>query len=137
MNTPHAMPDNELAQTETEARTTLVVRNIHTTEALARFAGDEARYRHWLIEFIAHGPGAAMQIREAIGSGAHETAIRLTHALKGRTGMLGMAELHSIAQTLEMALKNNEPSSFWLDELERTAEEMSKDISVALGKNPA
>ena len=115
-------PDNPLA-----------IRNVHTQEAIARFAGDEARYRRWLIEFISHGPAAATQIREAITNGSHETAIRLTHALKGRTGMLGMVELHSISQTLELVLKNNEPTIFWLEELESTAKEMSTEISSVLG----
>ncbi len=113
----------------------LAIKNVRVAEALSRFAGDEARYRHWLIEFIGHGPAAASQIRMAVANGSHDTAIRLAHAFKGRTGMLGMAELHSIARTLEMALKNFEPTAFWLDELERTAEEMSRDISAALNES--
>ena len=47
--------------------------------------------------------------------------------------MLGMAELFSISQTLEMALRNDEPSLLWLEELERTVAEMSRDIAEALG----
>jgi len=106
-------------------------------EGLARFAGDEQRYRHWLLEFVSHGPAVASQIREAIATGAHEQAINLSHALKGRTGMLGMAELHSITLSLEMALRNKEPSTLWLEELERTTDEMSREISSVLGKDGA
>jgi two-component system, sensor histidine kinase and response regulator len=110
------------------------LRNIRINEALARFGGDEERYRHWLVEFINHGPNAASQIRQAITSGSQDAAIKLAHALKGRTGMLGMSELHSVSQTLEMALKNGEPPQLWLEELESTVDEMSRQIEAAFGK---
>lgn len=110
-----------------------VLRGVQTRETVARFAGDEERYRHWLVEFVSHGPAAATQIREAITNGSMETAIVLAHSFKGRTGMLGMVELHSIAQSLEMTLKNNEPTALWLEELERTVAEMSKQIADLLG----
>ena len=38
------------------------IRGIRIQEALARFAGDQQRYRHWLTEFIDHGPAAASQL---------------------------------------------------------------------------
>ncbi|WP_301102571.1 Hpt domain-containing protein [Propionivibrio sp.] len=113
----------------------LTLPGVHTREALARFAGDEARYRHWLVEFVTHGPTATSQIRAAISAGATDTATKLTHAFKGRSGMLGMVELHSIALSLEMALKSGEPTNLWLEELERTVDEMSRAISASLGES--
>lgn len=113
------------------------LRGVQTREALARFAGDEDRYRHWLVEFISHGPAATRQIREAITNGSLETATVLAHSFKGRTGMLGMNELHSIAQSLEMTLKNNEPTALWLEELEQTVADMSREISQVLGDGSA
>lgn len=107
---------------------------ICTIEALARFAGDQARYRHWLVEFIDHGPAATAQIKQSISNGSHEATLKLVHALKGRTGMLGMSELHSITQTLEMTLRNREPAALWLDELELSVNEMSQALSAALVK---
>jgi HPt (histidine-containing phosphotransfer) domain-containing protein len=115
-----------------ESDAPLVIRNVRVAEALARFAGDEERYRHWLLEFVGHGPSAVNQIRQAITNGSVETAINLVHALKGRTGMLGMSELHSIALSLEMTLKNREPTNYWLEELENSAVEMSRDVSMVL-----
>lgn len=109
--------------------------NVRASEALARFGGDEDRYRHWLVEFINHGPNAACQIRQAVTNGSQDTAAKLAHALKGRTGMLGMSELHSILQTLEMALRNGEPTLLWLDELENSVQEMSDQIDDLFGKN--
>ena len=111
----------------------LAIRGLHTKEALARFAGDANRYQHWLAEFITHGPASTAQIRNAIANGTRDTAIGLVHSLKGRVGMLGMAELHSIAQSLEMTLRNHEPSELWLEELESTADEMCQQISAVLG----
>ena len=108
---------------------------VQTREAIARFAGDEQRYRHWLIEFMSYGPATASQIRAAIASHSPAQAVNLSHALKGRAGLLGMVELHSIAQSLEMTLRNEEPSTLWLEELERTIDEMGREISAAFGED--
>lgn len=112
----------------------LALRGIHIGEALARFAGNEQRFRHWLVDFGSFGPATARQIRSALAAGAHAQALRLTHAFKGRSGMLGMAELHSIALSLEMTLKNSEPTELWIEELERTVDEMSRQILTVLGE---
>ena len=114
---------------------TFTIRGVNVQEGLARFAGDENRYKHWLLDFTNHGPAAASQIREAIMNGSQEAAIRLAHAFKGRAGMLGMLELHSIALSLEMTLRNNEPSTLWLEELEITIKEMVQTITTELGEN--
>lgn len=111
---------------------TLVIRGVRVKEAIARFAGDETRYRHWLADFIRHGPTATSQIREATANNATDRAINLVHALKGRTGILGIVELHSIALSLEMTLRNGEPTGFWFEELERTIEEICREIAAAL-----
>ena len=47
----------------TQACGLFALRNISHTEALARFGGDQARFQHWLIEFVGHGPAATAQIR--------------------------------------------------------------------------
>ena len=112
---------------------TFTIRGVNVQEGLARFAGDENRYRHWLLDFVSHGPAAATQIRQAIDNGSRDTAVKLAHALKGRTGMLGMNELHSITQSLEQCLKNGEPATLWLEELESTVAQMSQQISATLG----
>ena len=113
---------------------TFTIRGVNVQEGLARFSGDEGRYRHWLLDFTNHGPEAAVQIRETIMNGTQEAAIRLTHAFKGRAGMLSIPELHSIALSLEMTLRNNEPSSLWLEELELTIKEMTEAITAELGE---
>ena len=107
--------------------------NIAVKEAIARFGGDQERYKHWLLEFVSHGPNSAAQIRQAITSGSCDAATKLTHALKGRTGMLGMNELNSISQTLEQALRNGDPPQMWLEELESAVDDMSRQITMAFG----
>lgn len=119
------------AETQTTAQ--LAIPGINTAQAIARFSGDEGRYRYWLAEFVSHGPATAAQIRQAIDNGSRDTAVKLAHALKGRTGMLGMTELHSIAQSLEQCLKNGEPTTLWFEELESTVAHMSEQISAVLG----
>lgn len=109
------------------------LRNIRIDEALARFGGDAERYKHWLLEFTGHGPNAAAQIRQAITNGSIDAATKLAHALKGRTGMLGMSELHAISQTLEAALSNGEPPLMWLEELETAVDEMRQQIETVFG----
>ena len=106
---------------------------IQMREGLARFAGDQSRYQHWLRDFVTHGPAAVEQIRQAALNGSHEAAAKLAHALKGRTGMLGMSELFSIAMSLETCLKDAEPYLFWLDELDRAITDLCTDIVAVLG----
>ena len=132
MNDSQTMPPSVQSDNSTQGKGLFAIRNLRREEGLARFAGDEARYKHWLCEFIGHGPASIVQIRQAISNGSAEAAIRLAHALKGRTGMLGMAELHSIALSLEMTLRNKEPTTLWLQELESTTHEMCKEIADAL-----
>ena len=124
---------NDEATIPDKCTSRLSIRGIRDKEALARFAGDGKRYRHWLTEFISHGPAATAQVREALTKGTQEAALGLVHTLKGRAGMLGMVEIHSIAVSLELSLKNHEPTTLWLEELERTVAEMSQAIAAALG----
>jgi len=112
----------------------IAIPGLRAKEALARFAGDTQRYRHWLTEFIDHGPAATAQVRAAMTKGTQEAALNLVHTLKGRAGMLGMEEIHSVALSLEASLRNHEPSAFWMDELERTVTEMSQKLASTLGQ---
>ena len=132
---PHALcASNPQAATlnVTTRCSALSIRNIRTAEGIARFAGDEERYRHWLVDFVTHGPRTVTRIRQAVDSGAHDHARRLVHAFKGRTGMLGMVELHALALALEMTLRNDEPSGYWLTDLEQTVVATCKDLTHAL-----
>ena len=108
------------------------IRGIRVEEGLARFAGDAARYRFWLAEFLSHGPETAVGIRRAVEMGALDVALSSTHALKGRSGLLGMAEVHLVLQLLEAALRDGEPTRLWLDELEQSVGEVCAAIDEAM-----
>ena len=126
------MNDNDSPST----RGAPALRGVDTDKALARFAGNAQRLQHWLRDFQSYGPLTAREIRAAISAGERERATKLAHAFKGRSGMLEMAELHSIALSLEMTLRNHEPTELWLEELERTVDEMSQQIAIVLGAAP-
>jgi HPt (histidine-containing phosphotransfer) domain-containing protein len=132
MKNVQPLPDSSPSNAPNSSIAPLVIHGVRVREAIARFAGDEERYKHGLLEFISHGPAATAQIRQAITNGSHETAIKLVCSFKGRTGMLGMVELHAIAQNLEMGLSNGEPMTLWLEKLESAVEEMSREISSVL-----
>ncbi len=111
--------------------------NIDTEGGLARFVGNEQRYRHWLLEFVAEAPDYATQIRQNLADGNQEAARKSAHAIKGRVGMLGMTGLHPIVTALEVALKTGEPATDLLARMETMAAALCKEIQVAFGADAA
>lgn len=111
---------------------TFSIRGIRVEEGLARFAGDAERYRYWLAEFLNYGPEASIEIRRAVEMGMLDGALSSAHALKGRSGMLGMAEVHLVLQLLEAALRDGEPTWLWLVELEQSIGEVCTAIDEAM-----
>jgi two-component system sensor histidine kinase/response regulator len=109
------------------------LRSIDTQAGLARFVGNEKRYRHWLMEFIGEAPGYATQIREKLAAGNPEAARQTAHAIKGRVGMLGMTTLHPIATALEAALMQGAPTDELLKQLQAMAELLCAEIRTGLG----
>ncbi|MDO8787120.1 MAG: PAS domain S-box protein [Sulfuritalea sp.] len=106
--------------------------SIDTRAGLARFAGNEPRYRHWLTEFLVDAPGYAATIRQDVAAGNPDAACQAAHAIKGRVGMLGMTGLHSMVAALEAALKQDAPSDELLDELQGKVERLCAEIRAAL-----
>jgi len=106
--------------------------SIDTQAGLARFAGNETRYRHWLTEFLVDAPGYAAKIRQDVAAGNQDAACQAAHAIKGRVGMLGMTGLHLMVAALEAALKQDAPSDELLDELQGTVERLCAEIRAAL-----
>ena len=106
---------------------------VDTRAGLALLLGDEARYRHWLGDFVVEAPAAMKQIRQALAAGAPETASMAAHTLKGRMGLLGMKALHAIAASLETAIDGGAPASELLLDLERGVAAMCTEIQQGLG----
>ena len=111
----------------------LALNEIDTAAGLARFAGNETRYRHWLNDFAESGPAAVKRIREAITAGDHRQARQLAHALAGRVGMLGISEAHMLAKRVELAASHGEDAAVWLDELDQVVGAAARRIAQGPG----
>ena len=84
------------------------ISGIKIAEGLNRVAGNTRLYRDLLGQFAAKQGDAAVQISTALESGDLKLAERIAHTVKGVAGNLGIAEVHSVAQKLEKALREGE-----------------------------
>ena len=121
---PYALPPRVASDME--------IAGIDYPTGLNRFLGNKDRYHHWLDRFIAEGPASLHKIRQFIASGQNELARKTAHALKGHVGMLGMIELHPIVSSLEAALKHGENHEEFLEQSERLAADLSREIGEKL-----
>ena len=106
---------------------------IDVAAGLARFGGKEDRYRHWLREFIASAAGVPVQIRNEVAIGQADAAAKTAHTFKGRTGMLGMTELHHTVSMLETVLRDGTAADGLLGELERAIDGMNARLAQVVG----
>jgi PAS domain S-box-containing protein len=118
------------------------MRDIDTAAGLTLFVGNEARYRHWLADFVAEAPGHVAQIRQALTDGQPQQGAAAAHILKGRSGMLGMHAFQTIATALEAALNEAGPAGELQEQciqLEQASRLLCEEISRKLGlsKNAA
>jgi len=109
---------------------------VDTRAGLALMLGDETRYRNTLNDFAAEAPVALDKIRLAVEAGDHGSASMTAHILKGRTGLLGMKELHSAAGALEQALDSAQPTAQLLQGLEQGIAAMAAEIRGKFGNGP-
>lgn len=110
------------------ADTRPALRGIDTQAGLALFVGDEARYRYWLSNFTTEAPAFLVQIRQALAGGDAKQARLCAHTLKGRSGMLGMHDLHRVASALETALDDGDPADRLVNRLELAVERACDEI---------
>ena len=106
---------------------------VDTSAGLALMVGDEVRYRHWLVDFVSEAPATMTQIRQALAAAMPREASLAAHALKGRSGMLGMNELHVRAATLEAAIDGMQQVETLLHALEQDVIAMCAEIRRKLG----
>jgi CheY-like chemotaxis protein len=110
---------------------------IDTVSGLALLVGNEARYRHWLMDFVVEGPTALTNIRQALTAKDKKTAILAAHSLKGRAGLLGMKTLRLIAGDVENAIDEEKPTEELLVSLQQGIEGLCKEIQRVLGLSVA
>ena len=106
---------------------------VDTRAGLALLLGDETRYRYWLSDFVSGAPAAMRQIRQALAAGEQEVASGAAHSLKGRTGLLGMNEVHASAAALETAIEGAVQTDELLLDLEQGIVAMCAEIQRGLG----
>jgi hemerythrin-like metal-binding protein len=105
------------------------LRGVDLANGLARFNGKEARYQHWLEDFIQNAGDLPGQIRCDLAAGQPESAARAAHAFKGRVGMLGMDDLHGVVSALEHALRDGTPAEDLLGSLEQSIGEVRDELT--------
>ena len=81
------------------------------TGALARMDGDRGMYERFVARFRQDQADAPERIRAALAGGDADTAIRLTHTLKGLAGSIGARAVEMAARALETALHSGATSN--------------------------
>ena len=104
--------------------------------AMQRFAGNQARYRHWLGEFVGESASFVATLEALLASGAHEAARQATHAFRGRVGVLGMRELHRQATALEQAIRTGRDCDALRQQLAGSIVTMCGQVQAALQPSP-
>jgi len=108
------------------------ISGLDSAAGLERFAGNSARYRHWLGEFVGESAGFVAAIDALLARGAREAARQATHAFKGRVGMLGMRDLHEQAARLEQAIRAGKASGMLREQLAKSIEDMCAGVRAAI-----
>jgi len=86
---------------------------LDASAARQRFAGNDARYRYWLREFVGDSADFIARLDALLRDREYAAARQMVHAFKGRVGTLGMTELHDLAAALEQFLRASHSSSFY------------------------
>ncbi|MEF8704193.1 MAG: ATP-binding protein [Candidatus Accumulibacter sp. UW26] len=110
---------------------------IDSAAGLARFAGNAARYRHWLRDLADQGGSEVRKIEQAMATGQREQACQLAHALAGRVGMLGITSAQAFALQVEAAASRGEAADAAIIHLAAAVDEASEQIRQALGSDAA
>ncbi|HLA35650.1 MAG TPA: PAS domain S-box protein [Rhodocyclaceae bacterium] len=106
------------------------IEGVDIAAGLTLLLGDASRYRHWLLNFAREAPAQMETIRQAVATNRFEKGVFAAHILKGRSGMLGMKELHRVASELEAILERGVPDKILL---ERIDEEIKSLVVAVLG----
>jgi HPt (histidine-containing phosphotransfer) domain-containing protein len=118
------------------------IAGVNIAEGLNRVAGNRRLYRDLLSQFAAKQAGAATEIAAAIDSADRQTAERIAHTVKGVAGNLGITDVHTAAQKLEKAIRENQNSvNALLDQFAITLRvhvaAISEVLNIAASESPA
>ena len=85
---------------------------VDVSDGIDRVMGDRDLYGRMLRRFRKDYSGGDQPIRSALESGDRALAHRLSHTLKGASGMIGARPLHLAAAALETALRTSSGDEF-------------------------
>ena len=91
------------------------------------------RYLTFLHEFMGTYGQSITLLKDLLSSGAHDDALELAHALRGTSGMIGVAGVEKLAQSLEHALKTGQEMSEILELADRIDEKLDNIGKSILG----
>jgi len=107
---------------------------IDTAGALERVAGNKRLYRELLVGFANKQHALTSQTSAAIESGDHKLAERIVHTVKGVAGNIGLRELFQVAEKLERALRNGDPTVPALaEEFAQVASRQAQSVQKTMG----
>jgi PAS domain S-box-containing protein len=84
------------------------IAGINIADGVKRVGGNRRLYRDLLGQFAAKESNAPAQISTALESGDLKLAERIAHTVKGVAGNIGITEVQSLAQKLEIAIRDGE-----------------------------
>ena len=85
---------------------------VDVADGIDRVMGDRELYGRMLRRFRKDYSGGDQPIRTALEGGDRALAHRLSHTLKGASGMIGARPLHRAASALETALRTSSGDEF-------------------------
>ncbi len=86
------------------------IAGVNVADGLNRVAGNRRLYRDLLSQFAAKQAAAATEVAAALDDKDRQTAERIAHTVKGVAGNLGITDVHTAAQKLEKAIRENQNS---------------------------
>jgi len=96
------------------------------------YTGTLEIYRMTLNNFIKQYTGFSERVEKALESGDRKTALRDAHTLTSLAGVIGHADLHSAAASLEKALYLQEPVEQAMQDVQELLEPLLPKITKAL-----
>ncbi len=91
------------------------IEGVDLEDGLRRVVGNKRLYRDLLLQFASKQADAPAQVSTAIESGDRKLAERIAHTVKGVAGNLGLAQVATVAEKLEKAIRHGdavEPALF-------------------------
>ncbi len=107
---------------------------MNTDEAMEYVNGNVALYCKMLNLYREKQRDAVARIGEALLSGEHDSAVRMSHTLRGLAASIGASDLVRKLRDLEADLRNGqyELASAWLKEVDRAHHCLLDEIDRAM-----